>query len=178
MKHKKHKKHKPVSTVPDNTFTDIMDNTFSFIAGYTSGGAPYGTTWQEIGIDPMLPFEEKVRIYTEGSYTPPELTYNLSSEDRSTLFRILMNLEDYQAELESIGSSSGITDLFDAIDYIEMAIDNIGVWLADADGVVREIPADIDQTVANDDQVNNEDYVNNDDHTISVEDSTEDELPF
>ena len=166
MKHKKHKKHKPASTVPDNTFTDIMDNTFSFIAGYTSGGAPYGTTWEEIGIDPMLPFEEKVRIYTEGAYTPPELTYNLSSEDRSTLFRILMNLEDYQAELESIGSSSGITDLFDAIDYIEMAIDNIGVWLADADGVVRENPSDIDQTAANDDL------------TISVEDSTEDELPF
>ena len=166
MKHKKHKKHKPASTVPDSTFTDIMDNTFSFIAGYTSGGAPYGTTWEEIGIDPMLPFEEKVRIYTEGAYTPPELTYNLSSEDRSTLFRILKNLEDFQAELESIGSSSGITDLFDAIDYIEMAIDNIGVWLADSDGVVREIPADIDQTVANDD------------HTISVEDSTEDELPF
>lgn len=29
---------------------------FSFIAGYTSGGVPYGTTWEEEGIDSDLPF--------------------------------------------------------------------------------------------------------------------------
>lgn len=44
---------------------DDCDDTFAFIAGYTDGGAPYGTTWWEAGIDPGLPFDEKVRQYME-----------------------------------------------------------------------------------------------------------------
>ena len=44
---------------------DDCDDTFAFIAGYTDGGAPYGTTWWEAGIDPELPFDEKVRQYME-----------------------------------------------------------------------------------------------------------------
>ena len=28
------------------------DDTFFFIAGYTSGGAPYGVTWAEMGMEP------------------------------------------------------------------------------------------------------------------------------
>lgn len=39
------------------------DDTFAFIAGFTGGGAAYGTTWEEVGINPELPFEEKVRRY-------------------------------------------------------------------------------------------------------------------
>ena len=26
-------------------------------------GAPYGVMWEEVGIDPGLPFEEKVKLY-------------------------------------------------------------------------------------------------------------------
>ena len=44
------------------------DGRFAYIAGYTDGGAPFGLTWEEIGIDPMLPFEEKVRLYRSGDY--------------------------------------------------------------------------------------------------------------
>lgn len=40
-----------------------MDETFAFIAGFTSWGAPYGVTWEDMGIDPELPFEEKVQRY-------------------------------------------------------------------------------------------------------------------
>ena len=40
---------------------DDMDDTFAFIAGYTPGGFPYGTTWEELGIDPELPLQEKVK---------------------------------------------------------------------------------------------------------------------
>ena len=36
---------------------------FAFIAGYTDGGAPYGVMWEEVGIGPGLPFEEKVKLY-------------------------------------------------------------------------------------------------------------------
>lgn len=30
------------------TRTSELDETFAFVAGYTSGGAPYGTTWGEL----------------------------------------------------------------------------------------------------------------------------------
>ena len=39
------------------------DGRFAFIAGYTDSGAPYGVMWEEVGIDPGLPFEEKVKLY-------------------------------------------------------------------------------------------------------------------
>lgn len=53
--------------------TDDMDGIFSYIAGYTSGGAPYGVTWEEVGIDSELPFDEKVRLY-HGSLGWPDLS--------------------------------------------------------------------------------------------------------
>ena len=31
---------------------DFQDDRFYFIAGYTSGGAPYGVTWDEMGMEP------------------------------------------------------------------------------------------------------------------------------
>ena len=40
-----------------------MDGTFAYIAGYTPGDAPYGVTWEEVGIDSDLPFDEKVQLY-------------------------------------------------------------------------------------------------------------------
>lgn len=36
---------------------DFSDENFSYIAGYTSNGFAYGTTWEEEGIDPYLSFE-------------------------------------------------------------------------------------------------------------------------
>lgn len=45
-----------------------QDDDFCCIVGYTSGGAPYGLQWWEVGINPQLPFEEKVRLYREGEY--------------------------------------------------------------------------------------------------------------
>jgi len=30
-------------------FHEEQDDTFYYIAGYTSGGAPYGVTWEEMG---------------------------------------------------------------------------------------------------------------------------------
>lgn len=34
-----------------------QDDTFFFIAGYTSGGVPYGVTWEEIGLEPWAEME-------------------------------------------------------------------------------------------------------------------------
>lgn len=43
-----------------------QDDMFCFIAGYTSGGAPYGLTWEEVGIDGNLPFDVKTELYKNG----------------------------------------------------------------------------------------------------------------
>lgn len=53
-------------------YGDTCDDRFAFIAGYTSGGAPYGSTWEEMGIDPSLPFEEKVMLLGSGGFHPVE----------------------------------------------------------------------------------------------------------
>lgn len=42
---KKKRKRKP-QVSKEEVFSD---ENFAFIAGYTSGGAPYGTTWEEVG---------------------------------------------------------------------------------------------------------------------------------
>ena len=58
-----------------NAILDVsmdMDDTFAFIAGYTTGGFPYGTTWEELGIDPELPLQEKVKRYRADTPSDPE----------------------------------------------------------------------------------------------------------
>ena len=40
-----------------------LDGTFAFIAGYTSGGVPYGTTWEELGLEPCASYEELMEAY-------------------------------------------------------------------------------------------------------------------
>ncbi len=62
---KKHKKKKktPEPQMPD--FSDIMDDEFSYIAGYTDGGAPYGVRWEEVGIPSDLPIAVKRALYME-----------------------------------------------------------------------------------------------------------------
>lgn len=43
---KKKKKREPAAT------ESWQDDRFFFIAGYTSGGTPYGVTWEEMGLEP------------------------------------------------------------------------------------------------------------------------------
>ena len=45
--HKRKKKKR--NTVTTDSW---QDDRFFFIAGYTSGGAPYGVTWEEMGLEP------------------------------------------------------------------------------------------------------------------------------
>ncbi len=39
------------------------DDRFAFIAGYTSGGMPYGTTWEELGLEPYASYEQLMEAY-------------------------------------------------------------------------------------------------------------------
>lgn len=43
---------------PNARFHADQDDRFFFIAGYTSGGAPYGVTWEEMGLSPWENPEE------------------------------------------------------------------------------------------------------------------------
>lgn len=45
------KKSKRKKDVPESPLLE-QDDRFFFIAGYTSGGAPYGVTWEEMGLEP------------------------------------------------------------------------------------------------------------------------------
>lgn len=67
---------------------DDCDDQFAFIAGYTSGGAAYGLQWEDVGIDPGLPFEEKVRRYASGEYEIPDYD-NIEDEDETLQIEIL-----------------------------------------------------------------------------------------
>lgn len=39
------------------------DDRFAFIAGYTSGGVPYGMTWEELGLEPYASYEQLMESY-------------------------------------------------------------------------------------------------------------------
>lgn len=54
-KSKRKKSREQKSIQKDNpVFHEDQDDTFYYIAGYTSGGAPYGVTWEEMGIKPDM----------------------------------------------------------------------------------------------------------------------------
>ena len=44
-------------------YDDFSDDRFAFIAGYTDGGAPYGITWEELGLEPYASYEELMEAY-------------------------------------------------------------------------------------------------------------------
>ena len=56
---------------------EFYDEDFAFIAGYTSGGAPYGIRWEDVGIDPDLSLEQKCALY----YEEKELNEAKTEED-------------------------------------------------------------------------------------------------
>ena len=79
-KRPKHEKQKAAEDIYTPMYSD-MDGTFAFIAGYTPGGAPYGVTWEQVGIDSELPFEEKIRLYmNEMDVSAEELSVDDSNE--------------------------------------------------------------------------------------------------
>lgn len=65
----------------DELYGESCDDRLAFIAGYTSGGAPYGTTWEEMGIDPSLPFSEKVSLLGSGEFDSPEQNVPEENDD-------------------------------------------------------------------------------------------------
>ena len=64
---KREKQKRLAAEAESERFMDY-DDTYCYIAGYTSGGAPYGVMWEQVGIDPVLPFDEKVRLYESEEY--------------------------------------------------------------------------------------------------------------
>ena len=46
------KQKKKEEKLVSETYNEWQDDRFYFIAGYTSGGVPYGVTWEEMGLTP------------------------------------------------------------------------------------------------------------------------------
>lgn len=59
------KKRKKIETAEE--MYEDCDDDFAYIAGFTEGGFPYGLSWEEVGIDPDSPFDEKVRLFSDRS---------------------------------------------------------------------------------------------------------------
>ena len=55
----RHPNHKSQKQSTKSIDPEIMnqDDCFFYIAGYTSGGVPYGVTWEEMGLDPWEELE-------------------------------------------------------------------------------------------------------------------------
>lgn len=49
---KKKRRKQRIQKQQQEIFNDFQNDRFYFIAGYTSGGAPYGVTWEEMGLSP------------------------------------------------------------------------------------------------------------------------------
>ena len=53
------RKKKEVRRDDEDEYYDFQDENFFYIAGYTSGGAPYGVQWWEMGLEPgQSPFDD------------------------------------------------------------------------------------------------------------------------
>ena len=55
---KRNKKRKKLEVQNQSLINMDQDDTFYYIAGYTSGGAPYGVTGEEMGLEPYEDIEE------------------------------------------------------------------------------------------------------------------------
>lgn len=147
----------------EDIFFEDMDNEFAFIAGYTPGGFPYGTTWEELGIDPALPLEEKVKRYNTGDYNMCQMHKPLTPSQEEKLDQLQMRLCQIQEEIEDLANKTGNEDIINASLSVLDALFCLGNADAKHPGescVQGEDPAD--DTVA-------------DDTAIEVDDS---ELPF
>ena len=62
IKKKQENKAKKKGEVFDDDY-EYKNDVFAFIAGYTSGGAPYGTTWEELGLKPYASADDITAAY-------------------------------------------------------------------------------------------------------------------
>lgn len=59
MQRAKKEKRKRIREQKNNLeINNEQDDVFYYIAGYTSGGAPYGVTWEEMGLEPYEEMED------------------------------------------------------------------------------------------------------------------------
>lgn len=57
LENRKRKKRLQKAATKQDTWNPDQDDQFFFIAGYTSGGAPYGVTWEQMGLEPAEELE-------------------------------------------------------------------------------------------------------------------------
>lgn len=103
-----------------------MDDRFAFIAGYTGAGFPYGTTWEELGIDPALPMDEKKRLYDE-QLVPTDRT--LAADNRATVKSLFHRISVIHTTLQDMYLSTDQPELRDAMNGLVAAIISLsGLW--------------------------------------------------
>lgn len=61
MKKKKRSRKKKKHQKDMEEFLPDLDEIFAFIAGYTSGGAAFGITWEELGLRPFASRKRSIK---------------------------------------------------------------------------------------------------------------------
>lgn len=74
-----------------------FDENFSFIAGFTDGGIPYGTTWEEDNVDTSLSYEDRFKQLQEKWEKGNKTSVFISDEDEE-LFDRLADMFDKDIE--------------------------------------------------------------------------------
>ena len=141
------KKKKHVAPADENLFED-MDDHFTFIAGYTPGRFPYGTTWEELGIDPGLPLTEKARLYDERLMSTNS---GLTTQNRATIKAISQRISEIHTTLQDMYLGTDQPELKEAMNGLEEAMISLsGLWeeppapeVADYDEIIEVDEADL-----------------------------------
>ena len=72
IKHQKtqKKRKRKQKKVDGSIFHEDQDEHFYYIAGHTSGGAPYGVSWDEVGLSPFDDFDDEDDFFDEPDEEP------------------------------------------------------------------------------------------------------------
>jgi RimJ/RimL family protein N-acetyltransferase len=106
----RNKEKKQQSEIYDN---DFQDDNFFFIAGHTSGGAPYGVTWEQMGLEPWDELDDDNIPFPENS-TPaaPVLYSELDEEQREEVFsRMAEMIDDFILGAEYIPEKGDMDEI-------------------------------------------------------------------
>ena len=98
-------------------YNEFQDDNFFFIAGYTSGGAPYGVTWEKMGLEPWEELDyDNISASVKNIPASPVLYSELDEEQKSEVFsRMAEMTDDFILEAEYIPDKEDMNDILNEL---------------------------------------------------------------
>jgi RimJ/RimL family protein N-acetyltransferase len=94
-------------------YNEFQDDNFFYIAGYTSGGAPYGVQWWEVALEPWEELDyADISAPTKNIPAVPVLYSELDEEQKNEVFsRMVEMIDDFIWAAEYIPDNDDIDDI-------------------------------------------------------------------